>query len=403
MTKTDRTERRAVIFFRRWTRGPLLVTAVTLSTLFPYLQHFGLWNLFLHVVVAVVGTMWCIQDACQVTKTTLLAFCSKALDGIVLDDLLRSIYDPETGWIACCTGIFLGSSTMYGLKMSPEQRIKLVQATLAQEQGTVSQEETARTILMEPGGCKVLLPDSLQKWLANDDAEAKNASGHLVHQTARRPDHIADDVDVSVDHTQSTICFDMTEMETKDDFILDGETMLKARGLHFHEEATFSNEHQSKPQSKEKTSTSPPSNPISVFATILKEMALEQITPYAEAFPRSKAENVGMTAVGTQLVLFFLLQRPQRGSSKTHWWKRLCAMALSSVAAASFGSILAQEAVLGKICDRRSLQASCKGMMYRIVEQIKGRVLSNKAKTCLAMIILILLGRKPHSKDPMHL
>ena len=120
---------------------------------------------------------------------------------------------------------------------------------------------------------------------------------------------------------------------------------------------------------------------------------MESAMPYAESFPASKAENLGMTAVGIQLVLYLLLQRRRQSGSML--WQRLAAVALSSVAAASFGSVLAQEAILGKVYDKRSLQLACRGMLSRIVAKLKGRVLSSKAKSFLAMLVLILMARKP--------
>jgi hypothetical protein len=398
----------------RLARGPLLVTAVVISYFFPYLQHYGVqfWNeccsttLFVHLVLAFVGVLWMAQDLSRVTLQFVRSGCDKCLTNLVLDDLLKSIYDPETGWIACLTGVFVGASSMYGLKMNPEQRCKLVQSSLG-----LPSEQEAHLILLEPGGCKALLPAPVQDWLQPTEETMVNdyKSSQTVSKRSSLFGNSSTPGDISID-TNSTYC-DGGEMEydRHEDVIVDGETVRRARGLSFQyeeedaeESSSAHAEHQSlKSQQQSNESSSRPtecheSNPLAVFVTILKGIAHEQIKPYAEAFPRSTVENVGMTAA-TALVLQLILRR----SSKRHvTLGRLVAAALSSIAAVSFGSILTREAVLGHVHDKTSLQLVCRDMVMRLMDKLKRNVLSNKAKSFLAMAVLLILGKSPTQASP---
>ncbi|KAG7365219.1 hypothetical protein IV203_038422 [Nitzschia inconspicua] len=327
------------------------------------------------------------------------------LNKIVLDDVLKGIYDPESGLIACLACAFVGASTMYGLKMKPEQRCKLVQSSLG-----LASEQDAHFIMMEPGGLKALLPAAINQWLqpptsstdelAVPQMSQKNAQNECRKGSIHGHSHTPGDISIE---TNSTCC-DGPYME---DDIFDGETVRKARGLSFH----FEKEKELSPMDdvddeaterhcpKQRETSSPvvpeipmhETNPLAVFATILKEMAYDQLKPYAEAFPRSAVENAGMAAA----TMLFLQLLSRRHSKRHVTLGRLVAVALSSVATISFGSILTREAILGHIHDNQSLKVACRDILLRLAEKMKRNVLSNKTKSFLAMAVLLILGKSP--------
>jgi multisubunit Na+/H+ antiporter MnhE subunit len=403
----------------RLVRGPLIVTVVIISFFYPHLQSCLLGaadvTTLLRAFLALAGIHWFLHDLCKATQQVARTLLNNALNAIVLDNVLRGIYDPERGLLACLTGLFVGTSTMYGLRMKEQQRIKLVQSSL----GMSVQE--AHKVLMEPGGCKLLLSETIQLWLASQqdisDKNLTNSNDNSEHvaikalpknSTLGSPSGNSSTGDVSIDATSSECEMADIEDEHNDGVFCYEEKVERARGLSFsgrpihcaaaNEDFNASCNQQKKRHHFKRSSTQPRSeekgaaeaNPIAVFSTILKDMALEQIRPYAESFPRSTVENVGVAAaaiVGMQLIFW-------RFSKRHRIFHRLFTFSVSTVIAASFGSILTREVVLGNIYDKESLEIACVDMLVRVFGRVKRNIMFHKTKSFLAMAILILLGRK---------
>lgn len=432
------------------TRGPLAVMVAVLSLVFPFLHNYGLklWNdgcstsILFHLLLFILGIYWSLYDVYNILQSSVRLVCANWLNTIVLDDILKSIYDPETGWIACLTGALVGTSTMYGLKMTKEQRCRLVQSSLG-----LPNQQMAHSVLLEPGGWKaILLPLPIQKWLQQQQQSEmmETATGgpnlhkklpqKMKSKTYRScSGFLSNPGDVSID-TISTYCdgmeVDHYHDQHDEDIDFEGETVQRARGLSFHyeedspspndneNEKTTPQLHQRKERHNNNTSSSstssipeqhpPAQNPMKVFATILKDIAHEQfIQPYANAFPQSTVENVGIAAIATSLAIHLLLgnRRSSSSSSQRHMMRMtmgrvITYTALSSVAMISFGSIFTREVILGNIHDQQSMKLVCREMLSRIVNKIKRNVLSNKTKSFLAMVILLLLRKKPQTISP---
>jgi hypothetical protein len=400
------------------------VTTAVISLMFPYLHDHGLqvWNdcssstsLLLHVLLLCLGMFWCLHDGYNMLQSSIRSFCDNLLNKIVVDDILKSICDPQMGLVACWTGAIIGMSTMYGLKMTKEQRCTLVQSSLG-----LPNETVAHSVLLEPGGCKALLPLKIQKWLQQQQQQQPPATTTDVQgrnknilQSKTMPDITNEPFstpgDISID-TISTCCDGSNQYIDRHDqgIVFDGDTVRRARGLRFHyeDESPSSVEDdnvetiqqdpsQERPQ-QHSTSSLPEeshtANPFAVWATILKSIAHAKIKPYAEALPRSSVENVGMAAVAAVVAMPVVVRR----SSQRHivMGHVMIAAVLSSIAAVSFGSILARDTILGNVYDKQSMKLACRDMVVRILDKIKRNVLSNKAKSLLAMVILLLLQRK---------
>jgi hypothetical protein len=115
-----------------------------------------------------VGTVITLRDVAKFAESRVRQRTSNFLENLVLDDVMRSIFDPETGWIACWVSLFVGNASMYAMPMSSEQRVRLIQSCLW------TSEEQARSILTSPGGLKVMLPEALQVWLNRDESNLCN-------------------------------------------------------------------------------------------------------------------------------------------------------------------------------------------------------------------------------------
>jgi len=139
-------------------RGPLLVAAVLLTLLIPAIQQLSL-ETAIRISILLFGCALFFRDVQAVIGEQIRSSFHKHLDQLVLDEWLRSIFDPVDGWIACFVATFLGNAAMYSLPTSEEQRTRLVQSALWID------EPKARSLLREPGGIKHLLPPSTQAWL----------------------------------------------------------------------------------------------------------------------------------------------------------------------------------------------------------------------------------------------
>ena len=141
-------------------RGPLLL-AVLVG---PYLQqHFQLETLIKLLLVFLAFRMTFL-DVKHWAITSSRHHIKKSLQRIVLDDLLASIFHPETGWIAMCVTASLGNCAMYALPTTAQQRAQLLQHALLKDDS-----DKAERILQSPGGIAELLPHSVQAWLHADE------------------------------------------------------------------------------------------------------------------------------------------------------------------------------------------------------------------------------------------
>mmetsp|Transcript_27117 Transcript_27117/g.41027 ORF Transcript_27117/g.41027 Transcript_27117/m.41027 type:complete len:359 (-) Transcript_27117:223-1299(-) len=151
---------------------------------FALLRHLPLYPLRGPCIVAVVLTPWILKRALQLPAITILSGlfliigviltfhdgmlflkekfrrqCNETLKYIVLDDVLRNIFDPQIGFIAAVVSLVVGNASVYSLNLTQEDRIRLLQSCL----WTTKQD--AQELLMAPGGIRLLLPDAIQQWL----------------------------------------------------------------------------------------------------------------------------------------------------------------------------------------------------------------------------------------------
>jgi hypothetical protein len=378
-------------------RGPIILVAVIVSILIPHIKEYFTLYVFLHLATASLGLVWIYRDLSTLIQSAIRSGLNLVFDKIVLDDLLRTIYDPIDGLWACTVGTYLGASSMYGLRMTEGQRTELIQSSLG-----LRDESQAHTVLLEPGGCKALFPMDIQKWLQSSRNDQQHEGNYSARVAANHSSNNVIDSSSSWSVHQSmggTVGLESDKSGSDDD---DTEEM-NSHDTHISDESSSENDEQnvfSCPADKlnsfedeiigrlpEPISTQErrdQADPLAVFFRIIQKMGQKKLKTYAEAVPRSKIENIGIAsaaAFGIQLAL-------RRSHKKSHFIEHVCA----SIATISFGTILAREAFLGNIHDKQTMQIVCKDLASSILNKIKEKSASNKS--LFAMIVLVIFCRR---------
>jgi len=367
-------------------RGPTTVLVVIASFFLPYLKEKCTARIVLHLAVANLGLIWIYRDASSMLKSMACSGLNFVLNKIVLDDVLRAIYDPIDGIWACWVGTYVGASTMYGLQMSEDQRTELVQASLG-----LTNESEAHSVLLEPGGCKILFPIEIQNWLRSSQTDEVKGKSPCVatalsnnfdslSSTDRgdlESDNIASDNDTLDGNSHDTYSFEK--------YSENGEQKI----ITCHDDIVDSVKCERTRQTSETKTLEKPgecgvrhdqADPVAVFFKIIQKMAKAKMKACAAALPRSKIESIGIAAtiaLGMQLAL-------RRSSKKSHLIEWFCA----STAIISFGTNFSREAFLGNLNKKQTMQIICKDLALSILNKIKAKSASNKALT--AMLVLVM-------------
>ena len=371
-------------------RGPLVVTAAAASFLLPYFLELSQVTL-LQLTLALFGILWLCYDLLAFLEQQTRSNLRTLLNSLVLDDLLRLIYDPETGLIANMVGTFVGASSMYALGMSDEQRTKLVQASL------LTSSDEARTVLLSPGGCKLLLPESMQTWLEEDEGSSSRGTRQLPLE---KPD-----MEEEEEGNSDTSASESARVEGEDNSISSDEASFRERGIPDSSESLNSNSARHASQSRcsneapdtvpKESRTERPSagliDPVTMMISIMKELAFERMTPLMKRLPaESTLENVGTAAA-----FALALQISLRLRSKRSLLSSISALTLGGVATTAFSTILAKHAVLGNIQDKESLQLVAETIAMRIWKRLKSSAMTKvRWQGILAMVVLTLVGRR---------
>jgi hypothetical protein len=361
-------------------RGPVLVTAVAVSFILPYVPTLST-KVLIHLGIALTGILWLCHDFFRFTETQARSTLRKVLDGVVLDDVLRAIHDPETGLIANVVGTFVGTSSMYALRMDAEQRTKLVQASLG------TSKKQAGSILLSPGGCKALVPDAMQRWLNKGAVTESNRKPSINHveEEEGESDSSVSELGVANEEDESA--------SSDDPQIYVRSRSLKPPSSPVTQEDD-SNRNTAQNATRQTRSEEPknlPLDPMAVMFSILKEMAHEQIKPYMQSIPETIFETVGVSAS-----LALAVQLGFRLRSKATFRSSASALVLSGVATGTFSTVLARHVVLGNIHDKESLRIVSIAVAMRVWERLKQTAMGKRRRWqgVLAMTVLILAGRR---------
>jgi hypothetical protein len=173
-------------------RGPVAMGLLLLSVVVPLLQttlHTShqqqqqelwlLWTLVLRLGLLLPAAFGlAMYDGSRWLRHRVRSKLYQGMQQIVLDDLLTTIFHPQTGMIAVAVQLLLGNAAMYSiLPTSREQRVLFVQSVIQQQQqGDESDDpypeerkKQAREILVKPGGLVLLLPKAIQDWFKEQE------------------------------------------------------------------------------------------------------------------------------------------------------------------------------------------------------------------------------------------
>lgn len=369
-------------------RGPVVLALVTVSLLWPYVSSWST-TFLLQLSTAGFGLFLCLVDFIRLSRAGLRTHLSRLLNIVVLDDVLKFLFDPDYGVISCSIAFFVGASSMYGLRMDEHQRTKLVQASLL-----TTYDET-ESILFQPGGCKALLPQGVQNWIDEVEIEDKpNLSSYDETIVDFNPDKaMVDRVEVESDSSTSD-CHHLNEKQCdinirQSTTRADASSTAATKDRNVFEATNSRNFIPSEAKQPTRNLNVAPADPMIVLLKIVRDMALEQFKPYFAAIPESTPEIMGaiaLAALSAQTVLRF--------RSKPTMLSTASSIVLTSLATGSFSTILVRHALLGTIKDGQTLQLVCKEILFRMWSRLKNAALKNRRlRNTLALGILSFLGK----------
>ena len=353
-------------------RGPLLMATVVAALTLPYLLQLSTQTLVC-LGPFIAGVVITCKDVAALAEYSVRMHTATFLDNLVLNDVLKSWFDPEAGWIACWISFFLGSATMYTLPMTDDQRVRLIQSCLW------TSPEQAQSILTVPGGFKCLLPDKFQFWLDGDAAEEVEGS----------PDRKNDDECDCSNKTEDTE--PMSEGAKKAQVDLDTECHVPSN-VNVHRDSSVSHCVETK---KKNTGTSlPPSSivqsphppcPLDVMRSIFKEMASDCIKQTFAKIPDSTAQGVAIVASAALALQMWKSPRSRRLVAGAV--EGSVALTFVSVAMGALAAFVTKAHVLGSENQQSSF-------VRGIVAKLKQAGCFRQVKGIIALLILSYVGRR---------
>ena len=367
-------------------RGPLILVGVITSILWPWVVTLSPLAI-IQILLTMIGALLWMADVWKWTKCNLRERIGTFLDDFVLDDFLRMMHDPETGVIPCLVGSFMGAHSMYGLKLDDEQKTRLLQASLW------TGKEEARSILLDAGGTKALLPESIQEWLAG---KGKTTSTTKVMGTVLQPETFL--VETVVE--EETDC---NSSDSEEDY---QNPNGAASPRPVSPECTPRRRMEQSPRTRpnevsfQRQQLMPPpgipTDPVMEMLKIMRDIAIDKLRPLFASIPETKVE-----LMGTLAALGFCAQMVLRARSKRSLFGTMIGMGLSGTATGAFCTVIVRQAMLGSIRDLSSFKLVSSMILSRSLQRIKNLIANDKRMSAVvALIVLTLVGRKnPRSES----
>lgn len=356
-------------------RGPLLVGTVLLSLSLPTLLRLAPHTL---VCLAFLGIGLCltVHDSLFYCRNQVRTILGRRLGTLVLDDLLRDIFDPTTGYIACFVSTLLGNASMYSLNMTTEQRVRLLNSCLW------TTPEHAEAILMEPGGVIKLLPLTLQHWLQPPLSENQQQEKDMIEEKQiNETDNPQGDEESSEDGSEQSVTAAQAVGETDESETTQQTTaQVTARGLPRPRTGveTPPISGAANVEAPSTNRTLPPrrvvhqEDPLEIMGVIVKDILRRHLQ---RAVPSSAAT---LRAIGMTLVSLWVARQAP--------WRRSVAAVGVGVAA---GTALASWTTSTQLT-MPSLSIQVKSMLQRLASSAQGQ----RWKATIAMVILWYIGHR---------
>jgi hypothetical protein len=292
-----------------------------------------------------LGTFVTIIDCFSCLRNNTKAFLHEKLDNVVLDDWLRAIFDPEVGFIAVSTASFLGSSAMYSLAATDEQRVLLLQSGL-----WLRDKEMARKVLYEPGGIKLLLPSAVLSWLTVRPSSSPPAYDEHANEIAKmlfEEDYMGK-VQDSSDDESATGLYEEEKQATRlqhqrqhQQPYFSRKTATRNKNMRPNSELR----HAAMDDQAENPSNmlSNPPMPHEVLGSIVLENIRERLSTVWDQLPTMNRSTLGVTGGTAALLLLIQLRTSRRAREVLAiCFQSLTTMGLSSAVVASLSLLISQ-------------------------------------------------------------
>jgi hypothetical protein len=309
----------------------------------------------------------------------------------VLDDVLKSWFDPETGWFACWISFFIGNATMYSLPMTDEQRVRLVQSCLWTD------EEQARSILTSPGGFQVMLPEKLQLWLNGDKVEEIQVSSNGNENECDRSNS-TEETEPSEAETKATQDLD-EECDEREALRSDskrGNAVKRRRGLET-EKRTGSAAALPPPLFVQSPQVSHhPQYPLDAMGTILKEMVMDFIKRICTRIPESSVQGLAVAASAAFALQMYKSPRSRR--LVINAVEGTTALTFASVAVGSIAALITKARIL-----EQSASSEQQSSFFRsILAKVHGAGSLRRVQGMIAVLVLWYVGRRRTDRIQSH-
>ena len=316
-------------------RGPLVLFVALSYLVFPVLLNtsketqLGLLALGLGALLTALDWAAHVHQSAVAFQRRLQRELHARANAVVLDDVLRSIFAPGTGWIATLLGCWVGTAGMYALPLDEEQRVRLFGSGLAEVDGALD----AREVLLRPGGLLRLLPEG---WGGDSP---KGSSKKNVGDDGEQNNNNHASVPIAVDAS-----VDSLEMEKEDDSATadatEGSSDSSAssaphahRPLHHDVDAPH---RRSAPPTRVSQQQQ---DPATVAASVLSELMGKMLDRSLASVDRGTVQTVGMASA---LTLALQLRRSPRARSAV--WTMAQGAAALGLAGTAAGALALSEA-----------------------------------------------------------
>jgi hypothetical protein len=387
-------------------RGPFIVSAVIFAVVLPHVRQLSFHAVGLLLLLSLGLVMACL-DVLLYTRDSIRSFLRDKLDRLVLDDCLHAMFDPDTGLVALTLSTLLGSSALYTVASTEDQRVRLVQSGL-----WVTDPAVARTVLYQPGGCQYLLPAAVQKWLhqAEDRAHIQQASvtgtctldkeelgGAGLEKSPASSDN--DDESITALYEDEKRATRRNRDTSARDFYSSPRSLPRTLPRRLFSERDDvddddgSHEYErhgaSRPRVFPTTAAQPPM-PLEVMCSILAESARAKVQQLRQNLP--SATHLGATSVATALLLLIQLRSSRR--ARDMLW--MLAQGLTTTSLVSI-LVASTTAVLATTTAGTGTGGSHKLDLATFKEKLKESLLGRHWKGWLAALVLLYVGRKKSS------
>lgn len=365
-------------------RGPILLAVAIGSLLLPYAFVLSTKTL-VYIFVLGLGLFFTVRDASCLIERCVRQQLAQALNALVVDDVMRSIFDPEIGWFTGFVSTLLGNATIYTLPMTTEHRVRLIQSCLW------TSEEQTRRFLTAPGGVKEVLPDSFRKWLDGKETERPAPIESVSFHEASESEASQTSNDETDDH-------DVLEREDTSD-ILKANEGSSPRGFEAFLEPKVQNR---KPRVLLGQSTQLPrsptfESPIDAMGGILQEITLDTIKMIFRNVPDTSLQAVGIAA--TACCAWRVRSSPRARRIVAGAAEATFAATMASAAIGAIGTLLLKHYLHSKelrtcIPGRTSIFTGLNEPGFLATLQARmGKNISRHWKGTIAIIVLFLVGR----------